>query len=59
MPWKMKDFEFKHHIGARQSMFARVGGRNYMFFLFFDGLFVVFGGLLGVFYWIFIVFGWF
>ena len=49
------DFEFKHYIGARQSMFAKAGGRNYIFWIF-DGLFVVLGGLLGVF---FIAFSWF
>ena len=42
------DFEFKHHIGARQSMFARVGGRNYVFLGCLMDFFLVFGELLGV-----------
>jgi len=46
LPWKMMDFEFKQHVGARQSMFARVGGRNYMFLWFVDGLIMLFGELL-------------
>ncbi len=54
------DFEFKQHVRAKSKYVCKGGWEElYVFRFFFNGLFVVFGGLLGVFYWIFMVFGWF